>query len=382
MFTPLKWKIRSLAFFYYATVGVIVPFLPLFFQSRGLTSGEIGILLALGPFVSILIQSPWGYLSDRLQTVKKLLILQMSTCLIASLLLFNLDSFYLLIPAVVIFYAFFLPIFPLLDSLILANIKDTGENFGSYRLWGSIGFAITALSAGQLLAVVGIEWIKALYQGLLLLSLLLALLVTDVPPASRSCTSTQFRDLLRKREVLLVLIFVALVNTTNRANDGFISILIKSIGGTEADVGWAWTVGPVSEIPIFAIFGLLLTRFREEVLLALGATAYAVRWFLFATASTPETIILIQLLHGVSFGLFYMAGVSYIGKIVPHELRASGQGLLATFGGGVGGIAGSLLGGFMMDHFGPKTLYFSCSMLVVLAVVTFNLLVVKGRGNR
>ncbi|MEW6698177.1 MAG: MFS transporter [Bacillota bacterium] len=371
----LHWKLKLLIFTYFTTVGIIVPFLPLYFASQGLTNGQIGILLALGPFVSILVQSPWGYLSDRLQTVKKLLLLQYTACLLFSFLLFQLQSFSLLVPVVIGFYAFFLPSFPQLDCLILANSRENGKQFGSYRLWGSIGFAVTALAAGELLAVVGIERMKGLYQGLLLLSILLIFLVKDVPPSCHKATGSQFKELLKRPEVLYVLLFMALVNTTNKANDAFMGILIRSIGGTEAEVGWAWTTGPLSEIPVFALFGLLLARYNKMVLLSLAAGIYALRWLLFAVTGDPQLIIVIQLLHGLSFGVFYMAGVSYIGKIVPPGLRASGQGLLATFGGGLAGIAGSLLGGFIMDYFGPQFMYAASAVLVLLAVVAFNLVV-------
>lgn len=340
-----------------------------------MTPGQIGILLAVGPFVSIIVQSPWGYLSDRLQTVKKIIIIQILLTLLMSLFIFNLHSFYLLIPAVFFFYAFFLPTFPLLDCLILAAIKDTKENFGAYRVWGSLGFAVTALSSGWVLAKVGIEKMDYLYQGLLVISLLLALLVKDIPPACKAGSSSRFRELIARREILIILVFIAFINATNRANDAFMGHFIKSIGGSEVDVGWAWTLGPLSEMPVFLLSGMFLSRYKEVVLLALAATTYSVRWLLFAITTNPDLIILIQLLHGLSFGLFYMSAVSYISKRVPPELRASGQGLLATFGGGIAGIAGSFLGGAIMEALGPRSLYYTSSTVALVSVVLFMLAV-------
>lgn len=377
----MKWKIRALIFCYFSTVGVLIPFLPLLFSHRGLSPGEIGILLALGPFVSILVQSPWGLLSDRLQTVKKIIIIQMIATLFLSLLLFNLNSFYMLIPTAFVFYAFFLPTFPLIDCLILATIKETGDSFGSYRLWGSLGFAVTALSVGLLLANIGIERVGYVYMGLMLLSLMLAIPVADAPPTGQSFNPGQLRKLLTDRRVITVLVFIAIINSTNRANDTFMSLLIESLGGTEAIVGQAWTVAPLSEVPIFALFGFFLARGKEELILALGAAFYALRWFLFAITSNPDLITIIQLLHGLSFGLFYMAGVSYIGKIVPPGLRASGQGLLATFGGGIAGITGALAGGIVMDLYGPKTLYFGNATVALLSVLIFTVLILRKKDN-
>lgn len=62
----MELKIKLLVFFFYASVGVLIPFLPIVFKFQGMDSFQIGFLMAIGPFVSILVQSPWGILSDKL----------------------------------------------------------------------------------------------------------------------------------------------------------------------------------------------------------------------------------------------------------------------------------------------------------------------------
>ncbi|MCL0081097.1 MFS transporter [Peptococcaceae bacterium] len=376
----MKWKIKLLVFFYYATVGILIPFLPLFFKSQGFDSYQIGILLAIGPFVSILVQSPWGYLSDRRQTVKKIILLQLFMTLLLSVLLFNLGSFHLLILVMFFFCIFALPLFALVDSLILAAVKETNISFGRYRLWGSLGFALTAAAAGAIISLAGIELIEYLYQGLLLVTLLLALLVNDTPPAGKPANFASFKKLLANRELLFVLLLIALVGSTNKANDAFIGIFMQSIGGNEAAVGWAWMVGPLSEMVVFAVASSFLVRYNEIILLALASAVFAVRWLLFAITGNPDMIIIIQLLHGLSFGLLYISAVSYLCKVAPPELRSSGMGLIATFGGGVAGITGSLLGGLIMDGFGPQTLYWICAFISLLTAVAFMLLATRKRS--
>ncbi|HBX24305.1 MAG TPA: MFS transporter [Desulfotomaculum sp.] len=367
----MKWRIKLLSFFYLASIGIILPFLPLLFQSRGLTNGQIGMLMAIGPLVSMLVQSPWGYLSDRLRTVKKVVMFQIMMAFLLSFLLFSLDSFYLLLPAAFLFFAFAWPPLPLIDCLTLAIAREKGGSFGSYRLWGSLGFAVTALVAGSVLAVVGIERVDRIYQGLLLLALLFAALAQDAPQAAQPVGFDQLKKLVTRKEVLLFLLLIALLNTTNKVNDAFMGIFMRGIGGSEADVGLAWTIGPLSEVPVFAFSFLFLVRFNELTLLALAAAIYSLRWFLFSITTDPALVTAIQVMHGLSFGLFYVSAVSYIGKIVPQHLRASGQGLLSTFSGGVAGIMGSLLGGYIMDGFGARFLYTSCSILALASVVAF-----------
>src|SRR5690625_6231051 len=64
--TPLK----VLLFSFYATNTIIVSFLPLYLQYKGLSGKEIGWVLAMGPLVSIFSQPFWGYMSDKYKTVK------------------------------------------------------------------------------------------------------------------------------------------------------------------------------------------------------------------------------------------------------------------------------------------------------------------------
>ncbi|MCL0077453.1 MFS transporter [Peptococcaceae bacterium] len=75
----------------------------------------------------------------------------------------------------------------------------------------------------------------------------------------------------------------------------------------------------------------MLKRSNEIKLLTIAAAVFAIRWFLFAIAKSPDLVIFIQVLHGLSFGLLYIAAVSYIYRISPAELKGSGMGLMVTF---------------------------------------------------
>ncbi|TDK61029.1 hypothetical protein E2K98_15095 [Bacillus salipaludis] len=52
-------------FFFHSSSTVISTFLPVYFQEEQLTGTQIGWLMAVGPFSSLLSQPFWGYISDR-----------------------------------------------------------------------------------------------------------------------------------------------------------------------------------------------------------------------------------------------------------------------------------------------------------------------------
>ncbi|MEW5953247.1 MAG: MFS transporter [Bacillota bacterium] len=370
--TPTRrWALKSLIFFYYATIGVILPFLPLYLYGQGLDTSRIGFLLAIGPLVSLVVQFPWGIISDRMQTVKKIIIFQLAASAGLVTLIFQADTFSLLALTMVFFYTFCWPVLPLLDSLTLNTVRESGGSFGNFRLWGSVGFALTALVSGSVLAVVGVDKMLYIYLGLVGVCIGLALLTRDTQPLGRPVTMQKARELLVRREVLLFLVIITFLSTTNKANDAFLGLFIGQLGGNEAYVGWAWTIAPLSEVPVFALGAFLLSRYNELTLLAVASAAFALRWMLFVLVPGPEYLLAVQLLHSITFGLFFMSAVAYMSKLAPPELRASGQGLLSAFIGGVGGIMGSLLGGLVMAALGPRPMYAMCAVVCVGTALAF-----------
>lgn len=57
--------IGGLYFLYFATVGVVLPFLFAYFKSLGLSATEVEVLVAVGPAFALLSPPFWGHLADR-----------------------------------------------------------------------------------------------------------------------------------------------------------------------------------------------------------------------------------------------------------------------------------------------------------------------------
>lgn len=369
--TSRSYFLKGVIFFYFASIGVLLPFLPVYFQHKGLNVYQIGILLAIGPFVSMSVQSLWGFLSDRFSTVKRIVLVQLLVSVVLSNFVFTSNTFDLLVVNLLAFYAFSWPLIPLLDSLTLGTVKATGEHYGSYRFYGSVGFGLTALGAGKLFGVIGIDNIRFVYIALLIICIFLCLWISDARYSGRPPGLRQLGGLMKRRDIISFLLVIALVSSTNKANDAFMSIFIKSLGGTEIDVGMAWTVAPLSEAVVFFLAGAFMGRFHELALLTVASAAFTLRWLLFTVAASAKIMILIQFLHSLSFALFFISAISYMAKMVPDRLRASGQGLLSSFMGGVAGIIGSMAGGAVMSLWGPRVLYGLCAALSLTACLAF-----------
>ena len=73
---------------------------------------------------------------------------------------------------------------------------------------------------------------------------------------------------------------------------------------------------------------------------------------LLSRAHGAGALVLLQLFHGLTFGLFWGASIRMLGGIIPPALRATGQALYAAVVFGGGNAVGYQLSGLGYDRFG------------------------------
>src|SRR5699024_7431912 len=123
-------SLKMLLFHFHATNTIILSFLPLYLKYKGLTGTEIGWVLAIGPFASIISQPFWGYLSDKYKTVKRMLIISVIGMLIFSIVFFQMDSLLAILVFGAFFYFFSSPFVALSDVLAHRSATVLGIFFG------------------------------------------------------------------------------------------------------------------------------------------------------------------------------------------------------------------------------------------------------------
>ena len=70
---------------------------------------------------------------------------------------------------------------------------------------------------------------------------------------------------------------------------------------------------------------------------------------LYSVIKDPHAAIFIELLHGISWSLFWVVCVEYVNMLVKEDWRATGQSLLYAAYFGTGAIAGNFWTGYLYD---------------------------------
>ncbi|WP_232696661.1 MFS transporter [Brevibacillus daliensis] len=350
--------VRGYNLFYFSTLAIFISFLPVYLASQGFSNTTIGSLLAVGSFIGIISQPLWGIVSDKVKTIKKILVGLLFISLLVGTLLFQSSNMLSVSILVGLMYFFFMPTDPLTESLNFQTAEKRNISFGSIRMFGPIGYATSSLLVGIFAEKMGMDSIWILYLFFGAISILLVATLEDSSSTSKPISWQTLKQFLLYGPSLRFFLLVLLIAIPHRMNDSFLGIYIQSSGGSTGLIGQGWFVAAVSEIILFAFSHKFLKPGKEWTLISFAAVMYIIRYIASALAPSPEWIVVTQLLHGISFVIFYTASIQYLYTIIPEEWKATGQTVLAILFFGVSSIIGSILGGVVLDWGGGSALYF------------------------
>ncbi len=363
------YRLMAYLFFAYSTMTIIASYIPVFFQVQGLTGSQVGILMAIGPFATIVAQPLWGYLSDKYKSIKRMLIIALIGLILSASAFMLVNTFTGYFVMMFILFLFLSPITALGDSLSQKTAIKHRVSFGRIRMWGSLGFAITSLVTGYILTAIGVANIMLPMLFMAIVALLIAFTVNDVPGVNKPVTILSALKLGANPTLIMFLVCVTFISITHRANDTYLGIYIVELGGPEAMIGWAWFIGVSAEALVFATSYRWFKHWSPLTFVMIAGLIYAGRWFVMGFLTNPWIILPLQLTHGLSFGLFYIASFHIMSKLVPEHLQATGHVLFITTFFGLSGIIGSLFGGFMLERAHFSSLYFALGLCAIIGVV-------------
>ncbi|REE82724.1 PPP family 3-phenylpropionic acid transporter [Paenibacillus taihuensis] len=363
--------LRIFLYLVYTTQAIVGTYLPLYFLDKGFSASQIGVVYSCGPFISIFANLIFGTASDKFRTIQKIMTLLMLGQLVMISMLFTTNTFALICVIMLAYYFFQMPVIPLSDSLILLSSRYTGTPFALIRLFGSIGFAMSAFLGGQLLKSTGSAATVPLAMCSIGLGLLVSVMLKDYQGSTRKVDFSGFLKLLRKPDILIYFAIILVLSIAHRMNEGFLAVTLREMGAGDSLVGLAWMTSAISEIPILYLLGKYGHKFKELPLLAIASVMYAIRFFLISEISSPIWIIPIQAMHSVTFGIFLVTALRYLTSIIPDEFRSSGQAVYAIVWSGFAGVISGTVGGVIFEHFGSSDFFKTATVLSLIAAAAF-----------
>jgi PPP family 3-phenylpropionic acid transporter len=359
-----------LALFYgtlFGLVGTHLPFFPVWLKAVGIDASWIGIITAVPAVTRFTVLPFVTGAAERRGSLRGAMIVTAFVTALGFSLVGTQHQPLLVFLAFAVTACMWTPTVPLTDAYALRGVARYGLDYGPLRLWGSAAFVAGALACGFLVDAIAARhliWVIAAMAGLGA-AVSLGLAPLDGPktaPAAQHGASA----LLRQPGFLAIIVTAALVQGSHAAYYTFASITWQLAGLGGLTIAGLWVLGVLAEIVVFA----LSPRFRlsPAVLVVIGAVSAVVRWLVTAQEPPVAVLALVQLTHGLTFGLTQVGTMMLLARHVPVDVMARGQGYLAACSGIIASSA-SILSGAIYARYGQGVYYVMAAMALSGAAV-------------
>jgi PPP family 3-phenylpropionic acid transporter len=364
--------IQGLFLLFGVVIAAFFPFMSLFLDDKGLTAGQIGVVIAAMAFARVLCNPVWGHLADTTLGRRTTLLIGSLGGAAAAMALFAVDEYAALIAVGFVLAAFSTTMGPNIDAIALKHLGDAKmTDYGRIRGWESLTYAIACLAYGATLELVGVSWTMPIYAAgsLVLVAWTLLTIERDRPGRKLDhgrlgAVGAVFREAPRFWGFL---VGVLLVWTGFNAAWNFLGLKIEEGGGGPLLLGAGTMLGGLMEVPVMRLSSRWGRRFGLRPVYVAGCVVYSIGFLLWGLVESATIVSLLTVFEGMAFGLLFTTGVVVVGRMLPSNLYSTGQSLMATVGFGLGPILGAGIGGFVYDRFGSQTLYVGASVLALCA---------------
>jgi nucleoside transporter len=373
----LRLNLSVMMFLQFAVWGawavVFVPYL----QKLGFEGWQAGMLIgnmALGAIISPMIV---GLIADRYFASERLMALLHFAG--AGLLYWmaqiqDPNQFPLFFVVSLAYALVYNPTLALSNSITFTHIPDATRDFPGIRVLGTIGWIAANLFVGLALSQFSSQPLL-LAAGLSAVLGVWSLLLPHTPPTGKHGDALPFAKALGLFRdfsfavfftvsgiITIVLAFyyaftgefLKQVVQPDQIPSSLSSYFLTTEEGKSvavANVANTMLIGQVVEILFLVLLPLCLWRLGMKWVLALGMLAWGIRYALFAVGDPFAVLLLGVALHGICFDFFFAAGFIHVDNTAPKDIRGSGQALFALLTYGLGMWLGSMLSGFLKDHF-------------------------------
>lgn len=362
------WRLSNFYLFYFASLGALLPYWGLYLKDEGFSALEIGELMALVMATKIISPNIWGWIADH--TGRKMAVIRVGS--FASILCFSgvfwAEGYWMMALVMFAFSFFWNATLPQFEAITLNYLHDDSHRYSLIRLWGSIGFIITAVSLGPLF-----EWISVNSLPGILLAIYIAIFLSSGLIPERQSTvvhhePTPIMGVLKQPKVIALLLICFLMQASHGPYYSFFTLYMEDYGYSRTVIGELWALGVIAEVLVFMVMHRLVPKYGLERLLLFALLVTSMRWMMTALFAESIAIILIaQLIHAASFGIFHAVTIAMFHQIFIGKLQGRGQALYNSISFGAGGAFGSYAAGLSWEQFGPETIYIFASLMTIIA---------------
>jgi nucleoside transporter len=366
MTRPTTFRLKAMMFLEYVIWGSWLPLLALYLGDvLHFTGGQIGWIFATQAIACLVALFLGGQAADRLISTEKLLAICHAIGGTAMFLMATQSSFWPFFMLMLVYQLAYIPTLSLTNAISFHHISDAQAEFGSIRLWGTIGWIAASWPFVFLLAgKTGPELHAALISIFVVAGIAsyalaaFSLTLPPTPPTTQSAARNAPLEAIRLLAIpaFLVLFVVTFMDAlVHQCYFQWTSPFLERAGLPANWIMPAMSIGQIAEIATMAVLGGVLRKFGWRTTMVVGIAAHAARFFVYAIGEPLWLMVAVNIVHGMCYAFFFAVVYIFVDEHFPKDSRASAQGLFNLLILGLGPFFGSLLWGDLADRFRTAT---------------------------
>lgn len=362
---PTKFIIASQYFLYFGVMGIALPYFNLYCYHIGFTGFEIGVLSSLKSVAMVLSPVLWGLIADKYRIRRPLYIFfNISSTFIWSFFLFTTDFFIMSI--ITIFYSMlYAPIISFLETFTMDALSSEKKRYGTIRMWGTISFISMVSVTGILID----RYATDIIIIMILLGSLSQAMISFCIPKTHSLASISFsrgKNILSQSSVIVFLMCAFLMLVSHGTYYGFFSIHLESLGLDKSFIGITWAIASCSEILVMMNSNWIFKKFNYRYVMIFSFFIATLRWLILSFSQSPIIILMSQIFHAVTYGMFHISSILYIDAISHPDVKTFGQAINNAVTYGLGMMTGFFLSGYFYETIGTYQLFFFSACIAIV----------------
>jgi PPP family 3-phenylpropionic acid transporter len=398
-------RLTGVLFLVYMAVGLWSPLMAVYAEEAlGATTGQIGLVLAAFQLSSLLSQYWWGQRTDRLGRRKPLLLVGTGGLALVYLAIASVGA-WLGLFAVRLLEGLALAAYNTGSLALMGDLLEDqagrGRLMGIYRTFGSLAFALAALSGGWLADNFGLRVPFLVAAGCYALAFVLVMQVreravagselrvadseagsantevrvpgsgavtTSAPPALETETRNLQRAALQRRALWPFMLLTFTWMFGMGAVVSFWPVYMGSIGYSKTEVGRLWALAAMGEVGGLILAGHLADLWGRKRVMLTGLVSMAGVFLAYTISAAGWWMVGVQLFRSFAYSCFEAPALLYATELGLRQQRGRLAGLYYS-ANGAGGIAGSTLGGGVAQQIGLPATYRAVVVLMLLVAL-------------
>ncbi len=368
--TSPYWPLSAFYFFFFAVVGAMLPFWPLYLESLGLAPVQIGALVAIVMVTKIVAPNVWGWVADRRGRRMPLVRLACFAATLVFAAVLASTRFWWLAVLMVVYSFFWNSALPQFEAVTLNHLAGRVERYARIRLWGSVGFIAAVMALGGIVDDAGAGSVPLVVLALLACVALASLAVSDAGAPARLRAHGSLLSVLRRPSVPALLLACLLMQAGHGPYYTFYSIYLEEHAYSPTVIGELWALGVLAEVAVFVVMHRLVRWSGLRSLLLLAFALTVLRWVMVAfLVESAVAMVLAQLLHAASFGLYHGVAIQLVHRQFVASHQGRGQALYSSVSFGAGGAVGALASGYAWSVFGATATWLGAAALTAVGLL-------------